>query len=587
MWDLSCVDWQDRLREGRSLIPDLPGLVDSESDLALEFFDELRLPDVPGNPRMRDACGQWFRDIVRVIFGSWDPATKERMIRDILLLAPKGQSKTTYCAGLMLTAMMMNNSRRYARALFIAPMQAISDRAFEAAVGMIDLDADLRRRFKPIPHQKRIFDRVMKATLEVKTFDLNILTGAIPFFVLLDELHLLGKNPHTHKVLRQIRGGLEKTPEGVLIITTTQSDEPPVGAFSDELIMARKIRDGEYRGKIIRPMLPILYEFPHDYARDKAKWANPQNWGLVMPNLGRSVILKSLIADYETEKEKGAHAATIWESQHLNIELGIGRHSDRWNGVDHWEKSVDVELDFDALLARSEVVVVGIDGGGMDDLLGLCVLGRESGTGRWLVWVRAWAYRIVLERRQEVAATLLDFEKDGDLILLDASEHEGVSDAEEAAVQVADEDVRQVVALVKRAQDAGVLGGVALDASGIGDIPDELKLQGIDGESLFGDQMGPLVSAVGQGWQLSGAIKTAERALFQGTMVHADQPLMTWCVSNAKTVARGNATAIQKQFSGVGKIDPLIAMFMAVALMGRDPKGSSLMVTGADILDQG
>ena len=52
MWDLSCIDWEDRIREGRSLIPDLPLLAD-EADMAVSFYDELQLPDVPGTPKMR------------------------------------------------------------------------------------------------------------------------------------------------------------------------------------------------------------------------------------------------------------------------------------------------------------------------------------------------------------------------------------------------------------------------------------------------------------------------------------------------------------------------------------------------------
>jgi phage terminase large subunit-like protein len=289
MWDLSCPDWEDRIREGRSLIADLP-LIQSEAEMGLRFFDELQLPDVPELPKLGDAAGSWFRDIVRVAFGSWDPVRRERYIRDILTLAPKGQSKTSYSAGLIIAVMLMNN-RHMAEALFVGPTQAISDRAYDQAVGMIELSPDLKRRFRTRDHVKTIVDLVNKSEMKVKTFDLTILTGSILIFVLLDELHLLGRNPHTTKVLRQIRGGLDKTPEGLLLMTTTQSDDVPAGAFRDELIMARKIRDGRFRGKTIRAMLPVLHEFPEDIAKDPAKWQDPANWPMVLPNLGRSAHL--------------------------------------------------------------------------------------------------------------------------------------------------------------------------------------------------------------------------------------------------------------------------------------------------------
>ena len=52
----------------------------------------------------------------------------------------------------------------------------------------------------------------------------------------------------------------------------------------------------------------------------------------------------------------------------------------------------------------------------------------------------------------------------------------------------------------------------------------------------------------------------------------AVKALMAWCVGNAKAVARGNATAIDKQISGAAKIDPLMALFNAVTLMVRNPQ---------------
>jgi len=55
-------------------------------------------------------------------------------------------------------------------------------------------------------------------------------------------------------------------------------------------------------------------------------------------------------------------------------------------------------------------------------------------------------------------------------------------------------------------------------------------------------------------------------------MVHGGQPLMTWCVGNAKEEQKGNAIAITKQTCGTGKIDPFIAMLNAVTLMAMNPE---------------
>jgi phage terminase large subunit-like protein len=151
-------------------------------------------------------------------------------IRDIFVLAPKGSSKTSYGAGMALSVMLMNKRPR-AEALFIGPTQAISDRAYEQAVGMIEESPDLKRRFRPRDHIKTIEDLVNSSEMKVKTFDLNILTGSILIFAHLDEVHLLGRDAIAGKVIRQIRGGIDKTPEGKFLITTTESDDIPAGRF--------------------------------------------------------------------------------------------------------------------------------------------------------------------------------------------------------------------------------------------------------------------------------------------------------------------------------------------------------------------
>lgn len=545
--DLSCPDWRTRLREGRSLVPSLQLPDAAGGDRAVAVFNRLRLADVPGTPTMEEAGGDWFRDIVRALFGAVDPVTKARLIRELFLLVPKKNSKTTNGALLMLTALLLNE-RPNAPFLLTAPVQKTAEEAFAAISGAIALDPVLERKLHVRDHLKQVVHRETKARLEVMTFDPAIITGRKVVGALIDELHVLGKMPRAAKAMVQLRGGMQPFPEAFLATITTQSDEPPVGVFAEDLERARAVRDGTRSS----PVLPVLYEFPEEDQRAAGKpWRDPANWHMVTPNAGRSIEISRLVGDAADEEAKGEASFRIWASQHLNIQIGQAMTVSGWAGAEFWERRGDHELTLDALLERSEVVVVGIDGGGLDDLLGLCLMGRERGTRKWMHWAHAWAHEIVLERRKEIEPKLRDLEKVGDLTI----------------VERPGEDVIQLADIVCRVKDAGLLPeekAIGVDAAGIGDIVDELTTEerGITMEQIV---------AVSQGWKLNGAIKTAERAVAGGDLVHGAQPLMAWAVGNAKVEPKGNAISITKQASGSAKIDPLMATFNAVSLIALNP----------------
>jgi phage terminase large subunit-like protein len=92
------------------------------------------------------------------------------------------------------------------------------------------------------------------------------------------------------------------------------------------------------------------------------------------------------------------------------------------------------------------------------------------------------------------------------------------------------------------------------------------------------------IVGIAQGWQLGRAIKTLERHLADGSFVHGAQPLMAWCVSNAKVEPRANGILITKMASGIAKIDPIMATFNATDLMSLDPSGNQSVYNGRGLL---
>ena len=539
-WDLACRDWQARIKAGKSLLPDLP-LFEADAKKAVAIFNQLRLPDVPGRPAMLNAVGDWQRDLVRALFGSYDEAAGERHIREIFQLVPKKNSKTTSGAAIMLTAVLLSKRPR-AEFLMVAPTQEVADLAFRQAVGMVQADPVLLAKFHIQEHIKRLMYRPTGAFLKVKSFDPKIVTGTKPAGVLIDELHVIAESHDADRVIGQLRGGLVSQPEGFLVTITTQSERAPAGVFRAELMKARAVRDGSLQA----PILPLLYEFPPD-----VDWRDAKHWHMVTPNAGRSVTVARLEEDSRQAEAAGEEEFRRWASQHLNVEIGLALHSDRWAGADQWERRAETGLDLESVIARSEIITVGIDGGGLDDLLGLAVIGRERDTGRWLTWAHAWAHPSALERHKGQAARFRDFERDGDLTI----------------VSSIGEDVEDVADITARVFQSGRMDKAGVDIHGIGAILDAIVELGVDQEMVVG---------ISQGWKLTGSIKTVERKLAEGAMVHGGAPMMTWCCSNAKVEPKGNAVAITKQAAGFAKIDPLMAVFNAAALMALNPQSAGV-----------
>jgi phage terminase large subunit-like protein len=553
-WTTACPDWESRLIEGRSIIP-APIFPDT-AEQALAIFKELRVVDLPGKPTFGECSEQWVFDFVAAIFGAYDSETGKQLIREFFLLISKKNTKSTIAAGIMLTALILC-WREDEEHLILAPTKEVADNSFKPAAGMVRADDELMALFHIQDHVRTITHRVNRASLKVVAADTDTVSGKKSGRVLVDEHWLFGKRANAESMFMEATGGQVSREEGWVIFLSTQSEEPPAGVFKEKLGYYRDVRDGKIEDK---KSLGVIFEFPQKMI-DSKEYLKPSNFYITNPNIGRSVSAEWLEDQLKKMMAKRDGAFQQFLAKHLNVEIGLNLRTDRWAGADYWEACASV-LTLDDIMARCEVVVIGIDGGGLDDLLGVAVLGREYETRKWLLWTHAWAHSIVLKRRQEIAPRLLDFETDGDLTI----------------VQTPGDDVIAVADIVCRIRDSGLLPekmAIGVDSAGIGDIIDELTSQerDISMEQIIG---------ISQGWRMNGAIKTTERKVAGGELIHSGSPLMAWCVGNAKTEAKGNAIAITKQVAGTAKIDPLMATFNAVSLMALNPAAQN--VSSGDIL---
>ena len=544
-WSTSCPDWERKIVSGESLIP--PPIYPDQAEYALAIFKSLRVVDLPGKPTFGECSEQWVFDYVAAIFGAYDAETGHQLIREFGLLIAKKNTKSTIAAGIMLTAVIIC-WREDEEHLIISPTKEVADNSFKPAAGMVRADPELAKLFHIQDHIRTITHRITRASLKVVAGDTDTVSGKKSGRLMVDELWVFGKQAKAESMLMEATGGQVSRNEGWVIYLTTQSDEPPAGVFKAKLDYWRKVRDGEVDDP---KTLPVLYEFPESMIKSKA-YLRPENFRITNPNIGRSVSAEWLEDNLRKNENRSDGGFQQFLAKHLNVEIGMSLRSDRWAGVDHWESNGEVGLSLDELLDRSEVVTLGVDGGGLDDLLGAAVIGREKETGRWLHWGMAWAHQSVLERRKEIAPRLKDFAAEGDLIIVD----------------YLGDDVLELAGIFAMIHQRGLLP----EQNAIG-----MDRIGINFEEPFSNASIPeaLLVGVSQGYQLGGTIKTVERKLASGAFVHGARPLISWCVGNAKVEQRANSILITKQASGVGKIDPLMALLNAAQLMALNPEAKT------------
>jgi phage terminase large subunit-like protein len=564
-WSTACPDWKTRIRTRKTLIPFSP-LFPASADAKMEVFKSLSIADLGTNPAtgrtwtIGESADKWLLDFAAAIFGAYDADTGQQLIREGLLLVSKKNTKSTIAAGIMLTELICG-WRPSDENLILAPTIEVAGNSFKPACDMIRADEELSDLLHIQEHIRLITNRATKATLKVVAADSATVSGKKASRVLVDELWLFGKKATADAMFREASGGQVSRPEGYTLFLTTQSDEPPAGIFKEKLAYARDVRDGVVDDP---EFLPVLYEFPDEMiAADEH--LDPANFYITNPNIGRSVSQQWLESQFR--KVSGAEDGTkqVFYAKHLNVEIGVGLRHDAWIGGVYWEGAkADPALwdgTLDHFLQVCEVVVAGGDGGGLDDLLGLALLGRHKDTKQWLLWCKAWAQQDVFDRRKDIASRLTDFIGEGTLV---------------KCVEPT-QDLIEVADLLERVKDAGLFpeqAAIGLDPQGVTALVDELAGRGFTAEQML---------AVSQGFRLSGAVWGTERKLKDGTLVHAGQELMAWCAGNAKAEQRGNAVLITKQVAGKAKIDPLVAAFNAVMLMTRNPVANTVVEVAAMI----
>jgi phage terminase large subunit-like protein len=342
---------------------------------------------------------------VLAIFGSYDPRTGKRLIREFFLLISKKNGKSTIAAGIMLTA-LIRNWRPHAELGILAPTKEIADNSYLPMAAMVRADESCKLTCWCQDHERQITHRVTHAFLKVVAADSETVGGKKWVFVLVDELWLFGKRAGADAMLGEATGGQASMDEGFVIYLSTHSDESPAGCSRPSWSCSARSATaswsttpssaccssgrGHARGRGLSRPGELLRHQPEPRA------------------LGQRRVAAGKLKEAQRGEGEGLQ---VFLAKHLNVEIGLRTARDRWRGADYWEGGADKDAHpGDAARALRGGRRAGIDGGGLDDLFGLNLTGREKTeievlitspiedgterqelrkTKRWLSWSKA------------------------------------------------------------------------------------------------------------------------------------------------------------------------------------------------------
>lgn len=336
----------------------------------------------------------WTRQVLRDVFGTLDDDGL-RQYRDIYLEVPKKNTKTTFCAGLVLYC-LASSTNSGTEVYSAATSKDQAAHVFRAACQMVNRNATLTRRLRIIDSSKRILRRD-DATISYAAIsaDGDIHDGIQPAFVVRDELHRwrTRKALELNEILE--RGMITRREPLVIDITTAgEANESPLCWRRHEY--ARQVGEGtlqdrRFYGKIWAADLQ-KYDWRSREARRQANPSHEDNGGY---------LTDSAIEDLCIKAQNDPRAKNDYLRYHLNV-WSFGHYGDPAIDMGKWQAaggSTDLRTwpmyDVERLVSewdlRGRECYAGIDASWTTDLTALALIfPPEADEGQWTLVPFVW-----------------------------------------------------------------------------------------------------------------------------------------------------------------------------------------------------
>jgi phage terminase large subunit-like protein len=292
---------------------------DEKTAFIAEAFFERRLVHIEG-PLVGEPfkLEPWQRDIVRNLFG-WKTKDGRRKYRKLYLEVPRGNGKSTFCAGLALYLLTMDGEKN-AKVFSAAADKDQAAMVFDTARDMAEESPQLRKRIKPYKNRTMLFPE-MRGIYKVISADAYTKHGLNPHGVIFDELHA----QPSRELYDVLNTALGKRKQALMImITTAGFDRNSICWEQHEY--AVKVRDGIVDDPTFLPSI---------WAADEMDdWTSEETWKKANPNYGVSVQDWFLRQECQVALESPAYQNTF---RRLYLDQWTQQDA-RWIDMEAWNR---------------------------------------------------------------------------------------------------------------------------------------------------------------------------------------------------------------------------------------------------------
>ncbi|MGJ3264864.1 MAG: terminase large subunit [Salinarimonas sp.] len=499
---------------------------------AVAFLRALRHPKsrLPGRAFQLDA---WQERIVRRIYGPCDEQGR-RIVRNVLMLLPRGNRKTSLGAALALLHTFGPERVPGGQIVVGAGDRKQARIAYDEALGIVGAHPKISAAMQPQDFKSRIVHRGSRAVFEALSADAGTQHGRTPSFALIDELHAWKKRD----LFDVIRTGLTKTAGSLMMVISTagRGQEHIAHELYD---YGRRVA----RGEIDDPgTLPVLFEADAD-----DDWRDEALWHRVNPGLAQGYPDLEGLRQLAREAENRPSDRDAFRQLHLNMWLD---HSEspfvEMAVFDRGAAPVDVEA------LRGAPCWLGVDLSTVSDLTAIVAAFR---TGDDEFSVVPWF---------ACPGDNLRIRADRDGVPYPRWAEEGFLEPTPGNVV----DYRRVEERIRELCDAFDVREIAFDP----------YLGRVMMANLAEDGF-PVVE-FRQGWvSMSPAIQTLERAIVSGNFKHGAHPVLRWNFENIAVHDDGKGNRTFHKGKSRDRIDGAVACAMAVQRAAVGDDTSSIYTT--------